>query len=195
MFAQYNQLQLEVTHHQLFVQRHAEVVQLVRLETPQRQAVFANEVEAERVLVQNRQSQRLRAEVALRDAVIHDVLVPHRVQRSVDGLRSLLARLRGARKQVHLDVGVGETVRVHRLQVLKQRSWVRKLPCMNTVLAEYTYVRVKSDSVTSRVFTINFITTATEKRRRGNFLRKFLVSREKQRTTDALIELAMKLTI
>lgn len=43
-------------------------------------------------------------------------LIPHGVQSAADGLRFFLYIIR-IRDQLHLDVGIGETVRIHRDQV------------------------------------------------------------------------------
>ena len=79
----------------MLVEQHVEVAAaLARLEELEREAMLADEVEAEAILVEHRQTQRLRAHVVVADAVVDERLVPHRVQRLVDRLRAQLRRLK-----------------------------------------------------------------------------------------------------
>ena len=83
------------THDDVLVEQHVEVAAaLARLEELEREAMLADEVEAEAILVEHRQSQRLGAHVVVADAVVDERLVPHRVQRLVDRLRPQLRRLK-----------------------------------------------------------------------------------------------------
>ena len=86
------------TYMKLPFQTHVDVFRLVVVECTQRDPRLADEVIAERVLIEHHESQRLSKHVFLRDAVVRQRLVPLRVQGLGDGLSAQLERLMGQDK-------------------------------------------------------------------------------------------------
>ena len=86
------------TYVHVFLEVDVVVLRLVRFERLQSDPRLADEVEADRVLVEDGQTDRLLQHVVVRDAVVGEHLVPLRIQRL---RQSLGAQLEGLTSHAH----------------------------------------------------------------------------------------------